>query len=962
MDERFETVERLQLGGMGELKKVRHKSLGTFHYVKAFRVDEASTDEGEADVYRCAREMARLRGLDSVLPLNDMYHDASTGEECIVFAYLEGSTLEERLADSPSFPVDEAIDVTRRLCEPLLHAHELSPPVVHGEVYPGNVLFERTTDRLVLLGFGMSGATFDENQTLAIQEPGRLLYAAPEVLTSGVATVQSDIYSVGHILYELVTGKHLREGTDLLEMYRSVSTELEVPTRPELPEAITELVRQCVRVNPGERPGSLRDVVAALERARGSEEDPKEIVADTSEDETVAISLRQVAAARATPEETEIDPAPEPPPEPSPSAPTAPSGTANAEPAPPVKPAPESPKAAPSVPPQGRPPVARDGSSARPDRAVYVSPSSEPAAGGIPRAALVATVLVLLGAATFVFWPGDESVAPEPIADTAGEGGAERVAALPVERPAAEERPASSAERSAAPAVEAPPAGREVSAGSEGEGVGLAKSEPAAGAATASDQEPVPSSGGVLGGGTAPMSDEEGARRSALEQSEVPDAVPEGRLAAAPSETVEAPSLDSDTAADPADEAALDSRAGAGPTSTEGTTAAERERVLPAPAGVRRLHAPELPVVVRLRVPVDLEIQTSGTVERDDDEPERVRVSFDDVPEGRSTQSVLLVDSNGAVQERRDFEIEHVPGWQLRSYADSTGEVYSLRFTPDGSSVITGGRDNLMKVWPARGDGEPRVIEGHGDWVEALDVSPDGTMVVSGSRDKTVRIWSLEDGTPAQEMRGHEGWVNAVAFAPDGQTVVSGSDDRTVRIWDVASGEERTRLEGHDDWVLAVAYARNGSMIASAGKDNVVRLWDPETGKPIGALSGATDWLSTVAFTRDGSYVAAGSDDRKIRVWETRTGSLVQTLTGHRDWVTSVDISPDGYFLVSSSRDKTVRIWEIASGEQVRLFKGHRMTVPAVSFSPDGQIVASGSRDKTVRIWWAGPEEAPSGR
>ena len=960
MDERFETVERLQLGGMGELKKVRHKTLGTFHYVKAFRVEAGSADEGEADVYRCAREMARLRGLDSVLPLNDMFHDGSTGEECIVFAYVEGSTLEERLAEQRSFPVDEAIDITRRLCEPLLHAHELSPPVVHGEVYPGNVLFERTTNRLVLLGFGMSGATFDENQTLAIQEPGRMLYAAPEVLTSGVATVRSDIYSVGHILHELVTGTHLRAGTDLLEMYRSVNTELEVPTRPDLPEAITEIVRKCVRVNPEERPGSVQDVVAALERAASSEGDPQEVPADSSEDETVAISLRDVMATRAKPEaaettppeKTAIDPAPpaEIPPDPSPPVPTAPAKTPRAEPPSDVKPAPVPPKAAPSAPPQGRTPAARDSTSTRADRSVYVSPPSEPTAGGIPRAAVFATVLVLLGAATFVFWPRDESVPPEPIAGPTEEGGEERVAALPVEQPAAEQRPASSAARSAAPAVDVQPVDREASVGAVArEDVEPPESELAEGVPTPSQQEAMPPKGGALG-------DEMG-RRNAMEKNEAPEAAPEGGLEpaplASPSEAVEAPSLDVGAAA-------LDSETGAGPTS-DGTTAAESEPALPLPTGVRRLRAPELPVVVRMRVPVDLEIQTSGEVERDEEEPERVRVSFDDVPEGRSTQSVLLVDSEGAVRERQDFEIEHIPGWQLRSYADSTGEVYSLRFTPDGSSVITGGRDNLMKVWPARKDGEPRVIEGHGDWVEALDVSRDGTMVVSGSRDKTVRIWSLEDGTPVQEMRGHEGWVNAVAFAPDGQTVVSGSDDRTVRIWDVATGEERRRLEGHDDWVLAVAYARNGSMIASAGKDNVVRLWDPETGKPVGTLSGATDWLSTVAFTLDGGYVAAGSDDRKIRVWETRTGSLVQTLAGHRDWVTSVDISPDGYFLVSSSRDKTVRIWEIASGEQVRLFKGHRMTVPAVSFSPDGEVVASGSRDKTVRIWWAGPEEAPSG-
>jgi WD40 repeat protein len=94
-----------------------------------------------------------------------------------------------------------------------------------------------------------------------------------------------------------------------------------------------------------------------------------------------------------------------------------------------------------------------------------------------------------------------------------------------------------------------------------------------------------------------------------------------------------------------------------------------------------------------------------------------------------------------------------------------------------------------------------QTLKGHTDWVISVAFSPDGKQVVSGSRDETVRLWDTATGALLQTLKGHTDWVCSVAFSPDGKQVVSGSDDETVRLWDTATGALLQTLKGHTNCV-----------------------------------------------------------------------------------------------------------------------------------------------------------------
>ncbi len=161
-------------------------------------------------------------------------------------------------------------------------------------------------------------------------------------------------------------------------------------------------------------------------------------------------------------------------------------------------------------------------------------------------------------------------------------------------------------------------------------------------------------------------------------------------------------------------------------------------------------------------------------------------------------------------------------------------------------------------------------------------------------------------------------------------------------------------LHGHTDGVRAVVFSPDGHLLASGGRDDQILLWDAASGQLSGhALSGQTGWINALAFSPDGKLLASASEDHTIFLWDVATGEAVgQPLTGHKDAVRSVAFSPDGKLLASASADNTIRLWDVATGEAVgQPLTGHSDAVWSVAFSPDGKQLVSGSADQTVRLW-----------
>lgn len=152
-----------------------------------------------------------------------------------------------------------------------------------------------------------------------------------------------------------------------------------------------------------------------------------------------------------------------------------------------------------------------------------------------------------------------------------------------------------------------------------------------------------------------------------------------------------------------------------------------------------------------------------------------------------------------------------------------------VAFSPCGM-YIASGNHHTINLCDGK-SGNPCLFDGkgHTGWVKSLAFSPDGRHIVSGSRDQTLRLWDALSGKAVRKFDGvgHTGEVNSVAFSPNGRFIVSGSNDSTVRLWDARTGKAVREFDGmgHTDEVNSVAFSHDGQLIASGSKDKTIRFW-----------------------------------------------------------------------------------------------------------------------------------------
>lgn len=278
-----------------------------------------------------------------------------------------------------------------------------------------------------------------------------------------------------------------------------------------------------------------------------------------------------------------------------------------------------------------------------------------------------------------------------------------------------------------------------------------------------------------------------------------------------------------------------------------------------------------------------------------------------------------------------------------RSLSGHLFGVHAIAFAPDGARMLTGGFDSYLKLWDASTGTELTNVMRR--WVTAAAFSPDGNSVAIGSPQGRATVFRIPAFSPpiAYPQKAN---VVSVAARPGGY--VTGDTAGIVRVWDFGKSEPTATWQAASAEVRGLAVSPDGSTVAIGCGSEVV-LSDA-TGHTLHRLPGHSGTVTAIVFDPTGKFFASGSTDKTIRVWDATTRESVTVLTGHTDTIETLTFDPAGTRLVSGSDDFTLRIWTVVDWKS-RVLKGHGQWVLSAAFDPTGRFLASGSRDRTVRVW-----------
>ncbi len=284
------------------------------------------------------------------------------------------------------------------------------------------------------------------------------------------------------------------------------------------------------------------------------------------------------------------------------------------------------------------------------------------------------------------------------------------------------------------------------------------------------------------------------------------------------------------------------------------------------------------------------------------------------------------------------------------------GPVTAVAFSPDSKTVAASSFDRTIRLWEvATQKGQAR-IKGLGAMALTLTFSPDGKRLASGSADGVIKLWDPHTGQVQETLRGHVNAISSLAFRPDGEALVSASLDGTVKLWDVPPPSEPLVLHGLNMTVRAVGLLPDGKRLAAIDRMGTFTVWDLATGKELARHADRARIVLQAALSPDGQTAAIISLlNEKVRLYDITTGQLRVTLPGPARSARCLAFSPDGRVLATGGDDRAVTLWDVRSGRKLAAFAGHREPVLAVAFTRDGRTLAAGcgqwlKRDLPVEV------------
>ena len=297
------------------------------------------------------------------------------------------------------------------------------------------------------------------------------------------------------------------------------------------------------------------------------------------------------------------------------------------------------------------------------------------------------------------------------------------------------------------------------------------------------------------------------------------------------------------------------------------------------------------------------------------------------------------------------------------------GEVRCLTFSSDGHWLVMAG-DTMSRICDLTARNAtvtPCVFRADTLELGFLAMSPNQRwLVASGKLGNTAAMWDLSAADPVASRRLLDGH-GAVAITPDSRWLAIGGGvaEFSVGLWDLSeSNPSRSPdrvIRADNELINCMCISPDGRWLITGSEDNAARVWDLSATGPSASplvLRGHDSAIECLAISSDGRWLVTGSADTTVRVWDlsaVNPNASVRVLSVHQRSVKHMSLSADGRWLVTSEIfGNTAIVWDLSASDPTAntcVLDGHQSSIECMLISPDGRWLVTGSWDKTARVW-----------
>jgi WD40 repeat protein len=325
-----------------------------------------------------------------------------------------------------------------------------------------------------------------------------------------------------------------------------------------------------------------------------------------------------------------------------------------------------------------------------------------------------------------------------------------------------------------------------------------------------------------------------------------------------------------------------------------------------------------------------------------------------------------------------EIKVWDLKGWrEIRYLAHFSGEIVQTTFIPGKRLTLTlavGPAESVVSVRDPSADKPLREFRTDTTAFQSVAADRDGTYVAvaAGRPDRadekfSVKVYRIDDGKEAMVLSGPGRIAHAVALSPDGTRLATASLDGELKLWEVPSGKEvaSIRLDGEGRRPPvphlgpgSVAFSADGRLVAAVNADGTIDVWDVTTPKSVQHFPGHSGRVYAVAFDPRDRFLVSAADvapahraEPPLKVWSLEKGGAAYKLRGLTGGQHGIAFSPDGERLVSAGEFGRTHLWEANTGRLVLELRDLASSVNGVAFSPDGAYLLTGEKAGFLILW-----------